>query len=42
MFLIRMSDDGVGAEANHVGMRKHSTLILLLFGLDLDGIRQDG
>ena len=27
----RMSDDGVEAEADHEGMRKHSRLILLLF-----------
>ena len=30
MFLIRMSDDGVGAEAYHEEMRKHSRLIYRL------------
>ena len=42
MFLIRMSDDGVGAEADHEGMRKHSRLILLVFAEDLGGNRRDG
>ena len=38
----RMSEDGVGDEADHEGIRKLSTLILLLFARDLGGNWRDG
>ena len=38
----KMSEDGVGAKADHEGIRKLSTLILLLFAQDLGGNRRDG
>ena len=40
--MVRMSEDGVGGEADYEGIRKLSTLILLLFAQDLGGNRQDG
>ena len=38
----RMSQDGVGGEADHEGIRKLSTLILLLFSQDLSDNQRDG
>ena len=42
VFVVRMSEDGVGGEADYEGIRKLSTLILLLFVQDLGGNRRDG
>ena len=38
----KMSEDGVGAKADHEGIRKLSTLILLLFSQDLSDNQRDG
>ena len=42
LVFIKMSDDGVGAEAYHEERRKLFRLVLLLFVQDFGGNRRDG